>query len=181
MSNNEGSQEEALGPSVVFGLVGAVVVLLLLAGGIWGVGKIISKIREGNEDQEEEQVAESEEDTEDTEGEGSEEDSASQEENEGNPEEEEIRDDGEETEDEGINGDAVFQTAVWIANDYGSGDIKGDTYTVVLGDTLWEIAEARYGSGFEWKKIRDANVSKIGKLPDGSIALIFPGQVLNLP
>ncbi|MBU0975647.1 LysM peptidoglycan-binding domain-containing protein, partial [Patescibacteria group bacterium] len=70
---------------------------------------------------------------------------------------------------------------MWVANDYKKGDIKGDTYKVVWEDTLWEIAEARYGSGFEWVKILDANSDQIGFLPNGSQALIFPGQVLNLP
>lgn len=69
----------------------------------------------------------------------------------------------------------------WIPNDYKEGDIKGGTYTVVEGDTLWEIAEAVYGSGFEWGKILEANVDSIGYLPNGSQALIVPGQVLVLP
>lgn len=69
----------------------------------------------------------------------------------------------------------------WTANDYQQGDISGGEYTVKEGDTLWEIAEARYGSGFEWTKIRDANSDQIGTLPNGSQALIVPGQVLTLP
>ena len=70
---------------------------------------------------------------------------------------------------------------VRVANDYKEGDIKGDTYTVVEGDTLWEIAEAVYGSGFEWGRILDANRDSISYLPNGSQALIVPGQVLELP
>jgi len=69
----------------------------------------------------------------------------------------------------------------WVANDYEEGDIKGDSYTVVEGDTLWEIAEAVYGSGFEWGKILQANSDSIGYLPNGSQALIIPGQVLEIP
>jgi hypothetical protein len=69
----------------------------------------------------------------------------------------------------------------WFANDYQEGDIEGGTYTVVEGDTLWEIAEATYGSGFEWTKILEANKDIIGFLPNGSQALIMPGQVLVLP
>ncbi len=72
-------------------------------------------------------------------------------------------------------------TAVWIANDYKEGDISGKSYTVVSGDTLWEIAEAVYGNGAEWGKLLQANSDDIGFLPNGSQALIFPGQVLNLP
>ncbi len=69
----------------------------------------------------------------------------------------------------------------WTANDYQEGDITGEEYTVVEGDTLWEIAEARYGSGFEWTQIRDANSDQIGTLPNGTQALITPGQTLTLP
>jgi nucleoid-associated protein YgaU len=69
----------------------------------------------------------------------------------------------------------------WIANDYKQGDITGNSYTVKSGDTLWEIAEAVYGDGFQWVKILNANSGSIGFLPNGSQALIFPGQVLTLP
>ena len=80
----------------------------------------------------------------------------------------------------GIGGpDSTVQT--WFANDYQEGDIKGDTHKVVEGDTLWEIAEAVYGSGFEWVKILEANKDTVGFLPNGSQALIIPGQVLDLP
>ena len=54
------------------------------------------------------------------------------------------------------------------------------TYTVVRGDTLWDISNLFYGSGFSWTKIRDANVGKIGKLKNGN-PLIMPGQVLKIP
>ena len=74
-----------------------------------------------------------------------------------------------------------MQGPVWVANDYVEGDISGDSYTVVKGDTLWEIAEAVYGDGTQWHKILDANKSSIGYLPNGSQALIVPGQVLVLP
>lgn len=69
----------------------------------------------------------------------------------------------------------------WTANNYREGDIIGDEYTVKHGDTLWEIAEARYGSGFEWGKILEANKGSVGFLPNGSQALIQVGQVLVLP
>ncbi len=72
-------------------------------------------------------------------------------------------------------------TSTWVANDYKSGDIKAGSYTVKSGDTLWEIAEAAYGNGAEWTKILEANESTIGFLPNGSQALIVPGQVLVLP
>jgi nucleoid-associated protein YgaU len=75
----------------------------------------------------------------------------------------------------------MVETGKWRATDYVKGDISNGSYTVKKGDTLWEIAEAVYGSGFEWKKILDKNSSKIGYLPNGSRALIFPGQVLDIP
>lgn len=73
------------------------------------------------------------------------------------------------------------ETLAWTATNYSQGDIKGSEHVVQQGDTLWEIAEARYGSGFEWTKIKDANSDSIGFLPNGSQALITPGQVLVLP
>jgi nucleoid-associated protein YgaU len=69
----------------------------------------------------------------------------------------------------------------WVATDYQKGDIKGPTHTVRSGDTLWEIAEAVYGNGAMWTKILQANAPSIGFLPNGSQALIVPGQVLILP
>lgn len=69
----------------------------------------------------------------------------------------------------------------WVANNYQSGDIGGSSYTVKSGDTLWEIAEARYGSGASWTKILNANSDKVGFLPNGRQALIFANQTLVLP
>lgn len=69
-------------------------------------------------------------------------------------------------------------TGAWVARAIDSNSLSGDSYTVKSGDTLWEIANGRYGSGFEWKKIADANnvsYNSLGK------PLIFPGQVLKLP
>lgn len=69
----------------------------------------------------------------------------------------------------------------WAATNYEKGDIKGTSYTVRSGDTLWEIAEGLYGNGAEWTKILDANKGSIDLLPNGQQALIRPGQVLVLP
>ncbi|MFC1622163.1 LysM peptidoglycan-binding domain-containing protein [Patescibacteria group bacterium] len=69
----------------------------------------------------------------------------------------------------------------WVANDYVYGDISGSSHVVISGDTLWEIAEARYNSGFEWTKILGANSASVGFLPNGQQALIMPGQTLVLP
>lgn len=208
MAEKESDTSKAsMGPSVVLGLVGAVVVLLLLGAAVWGVGKIVTKIREGREEEQEEETAEEAEGDEEVAEEEVAEGEAAEEEAGGEVAEEE----GEETvaeEDVGeINEGAVSEESeeageegeeetsqdseqaeevggigvIWTANDYKEGDIKGGTYTVVWGDTLWEIAEGRYGSGFEWGRIRDANLDKVGYLPNGSRALIFPGQVLTLP
>jgi nucleoid-associated protein YgaU len=57
---------------------------------------------------------------------------------------------------------------------------KAADYKVKSGDTLWDIAERIYGSGFEWTKIADANPEKIGTLPNGN-SLIMAGQVLVVP
>ncbi len=55
------------------------------------------------------------------------------------------------------------------------------TYTVVRGDTLWEISQHFYsGDGYQWFRIRDANSSKVGLLPNGR-PLITPGTVLTIP
>lgn len=70
---------------------------------------------------------------------------------------------------------------LWIANDYKQGEISTGNYTVQKGDTLWEIAEAVYGSGYEWHKILEANRNSIGFLPNGSQALIITGQNLRIP
>lgn len=70
---------------------------------------------------------------------------------------------------------------VWTLNDHEPNSISEDSYTVKAGDTLWEIAEARYGTGFDWGKVLEANKDKVGFLPNGSQALIEVGQVLVLP
>ena len=73
-----------------------------------------------------------------------------------------------------------YEAGVWVATDYSYGDITGNSHKVVSGDTLWEIAEARYGDGTQWTQIRDTNSDSIGYLPSGQQALIVPGQVLQL-
>jgi nucleoid-associated protein YgaU len=73
------------------------------------------------------------------------------------------------------------ETTVWQARPIAAGSLTGKTYTVQSGDTLWEIANGRYGSGFEWYRLLNANKDKIGFLPNGTQALITPGQVLVLP
>lgn len=55
------------------------------------------------------------------------------------------------------------------------------TYTVVRGDTLWEISQQFYnGDGYQWFKIRDANPGKVGLLANGR-PLITPDTTLTIP
>jgi len=78
------------------------------------------------------------------------------------------------------NQETIEETQIWAPTDYSNEDIKGNYYTVQLGDTLWEIAEGYYGDGNMWTTILQKNSSKIGFLPSGEQALIEPGQLLEL-
>lgn len=51
------------------------------------------------------------------------------------------------------------------------------TYTVVRGDCLWNIAKRFYGNGAKYTVIYDANRGVIGGNPN----LIYSGQVLTIP
>lgn len=51
------------------------------------------------------------------------------------------------------------------------------TYTVVKGDCLWNIAKKFYGNGSKYSVIYNANRSVVGGNPN----LIYPGQVLTIP
>jgi len=73
-----------------------------------------------------------------------------------------------------------------IENNISSTSTKRDlpqeknTYLVKEGDTLWEIAEAKYGSGFKYHEIIKKNPGKTFKFKDGREGLIFPGTILDL-
>ena len=51
-----------------------------------------------------------------------------------------------------------------------------DSYIVVKGDCLWNIAKKFYGKGSQYTLIYNANRDKI-KNPN----LIYPGQILIIP
>jgi len=51
------------------------------------------------------------------------------------------------------------------------------SYTVVQGDCLWNIAKRFYGNGAKYTIIYNANKGIIGGNPN----LIYPGQVLTIP
>lgn len=53
-------------------------------------------------------------------------------------------------------------------------EIEGEQYTVVRGDTLWDIAVRAYGDGYRWVDIARANNLKN---PD----IIHAGNVFTLP
>jgi putative chitinase len=52
--------------------------------------------------------------------------------------------------------------------------ISGDSYTVVSGDSLWNVAVRAYGDGYKWVELAKAN-----NLENPNI--IHPGNVLVLP
>ena len=54
---------------------------------------------------------------------------------------------------------------------------SAQTYTVVRGDCLWNIAKKFYGSCAKYTVIYNANRGVIGGNPN----LIYPGQVLTIP
>ncbi len=54
----------------------------------------------------------------------------------------------------------------------------GQSYTIVKGDTLWDIAAQAYGLPQKWRVIWDANKST---LKSGDPNLIYPGEVIIIP
>ncbi len=55
--------------------------------------------------------------------------------------------------------------------------VQSITYTVVRGDTLWDISGRILGDNFLWKLIYEENRSVIGDNPD----LIYPAQAFSIP
>lgn len=64
-----------------------------------------------------------------------------------------------------------------IPRPQGNQQAKARSYTVQNGDYLIKIAREVYGDGSQWKKIYEANKSKIGGNPN----LIYSGTVLTIP
>ncbi len=78
------------------------------------------------------------------------------------------------------------QTIAETVTETGTGD--GSTYTVVRGDSLWNIAKKFYGSGAKYTIIYDANIDVIestakahGKKSSDNGHWIWPGEVLTIP
>lgn len=55
-----------------------------------------------------------------------------------------------------------------------NGSITGDSYTVVKGDSLWNISVRAYGDGYKWVEVATANGL-------ANPNLIHAGNVLTLP
>lgn len=53
-------------------------------------------------------------------------------------------------------------------------------YLIKSGDTLWDIAQKEYGSGFKYPEIIKNNPGKTFKFKNGAEGLIFPGTQLEL-
>ena len=54
----------------------------------------------------------------------------------------------------------------------------GSRYTIVKGDTLWDIAGAAYGIPSRWPKIWEANKNT---LRSGEPNMIYPGEIIAIP
>ena len=65
----------------------------------------------------------------------------------------------------------------WPETDLVDDEARVNTYTVQSGDSLWKIAVAVYGDGYQWTNVYEANEATIGSNP----GLIYAGQVLVMP
>lgn len=52
--------------------------------------------------------------------------------------------------------------------------ISGDTYTIVLGDDLWDIAVKAYGNGYKW-----VDIARVNNLMNPNV--IHAGNILKIP
>lgn len=58
--------------------------------------------------------------------------------------------------------------------------IEVNYYVVKTGDTLWDLAEKQYGSGFKYTEIIKNNPGKTFKFQNGDEGLIYPGTEIIL-
>ena len=70
----------------------------------------------------------------------------------------------------------ALQPMVTAETSSGASVPRVQAVTVQKGDTLWAISQARYGSGFLYVRVFEANKGDI-RNPD----LIYPGQIFTLP
>ena len=83
------------------------------------------------------------------------------------------------------------RTQVASANSRPAGagaNTTGTTYTIVSGDTLWNIAKKKMGNGSKWTTLYNANQTTIenaarsrGKASSSNGHWIYPGTVLTIP
>jgi len=81
------------------------------------------------------------------------------------------------------------QTASASNRPAGAGaNTTGTTYTIVSGDTLWNIAKKKMGSGAKWTTLYNTNKTVIenaararGKASSNNGHWIYPGTILTIP
>ena len=57
---------------------------------------------------------------------------------------------------------------------------RPNVYIIQPGDTLWDLAEKHYGSGFKYTEIIKNNPGKTFKFQNGDEGLIYPGTEIIL-
>jgi len=67
------------------------------------------------------------------------------------------------------------QNEKYSQNEYSQSKNNEIKYVIKKGDTLWDLAEKYYGSGFEYHKIIEKNPGKTFKFADGRQGLIYEG------
>ena len=84
---------------------------------------------------------------------------------------------------------AYVRKAASTSRDAGAGaNTAGSKYTIVSGDTLWNIAKKKLGSAAKWTLIYEANKAVIeaaakarGRASSSNGHWIFPGTVITIP
>jgi nucleoid-associated protein YgaU len=171
-------------------VVAALIIILLLAGIGFLIFGLIQSVTDDDDDTPDTTVELVGENDEDGEEDGDQQETEGEETQEqGSVSDEALTDQEEAAEDQGeVSGASSEQTSKYAptstvykaGNDYEFGDIEGSTYVVKKGDTLWQIAEARYGTGYAWVDINNAN-GEFPLLPDGTPVFLRIGQTIVLP